>query len=83
LTLKADGAESRIVISFHGMGSAFHGLLAGVCYFVKEKADPSSLSEEFFLVSYSEPQKEAVQRYTEWLDRCLIQGLARWRRTLV
>jgi hypothetical protein len=83
LMLRAAGVKTMIVVSFHGLGAAFRGLLAAAAYFQVDGGSPVALSDDIFRISYQEPQAEAVKRFAKWLDDCLIQGLAQWRRTLV
>lgn len=83
LTMKVGSAKSMLVVSFHGVGIAFRGLLASVGYFQAGENPPVPLSEDVFLISYKEPQGEALPRFMNWLDSVLIRGLAEWRRTLV
>ena len=83
LNMTAKGRSSRIVVSFHGVGSGFRGLLAVVAYFQSIGGPPIALSDDIFRISYEEPGPEITKRYGVWLDECLINGLAEWRRTLV
>jgi len=83
LTLKARDLTSRIVISFHGTGAAFRGLLVAVGYFQTENEVPTALSQDVFRISYQDSQNELVPRFEKWLDGCIIEGIAQWRRTLV
>lgn len=34
-------------------------------------------------INYKEPREEAIPRFAKWLDAALIEGLAKWRRTLI
>jgi hypothetical protein len=83
VSLKARDLASRIVISFHGVGAAFRGLLVGVAYFQAGDGAPIPLSEDVFRISYQDSQSELVPRFEKWLDACIIEGIAQWRRTLV
>jgi hypothetical protein len=83
ITLKAGEVASRIVISFHGVGAAFRGVLVAVAYFQLVEGPAVPLSDDVFRISYLEPQDELLSRFDGWLDRCIIQGIAEWRRTLV
>ena len=81
--LVAKGATSRIVVSFHGVGSAFRGLLVSSAYFHAADQRPVPLCDDIFRISFEEDVGLATKRYLEWLNACLIKGLAEWRRTLV
>ena len=83
LNLKAGDVTSRIVVSFHGVGAAFRGLLVAVVYFQVGEGTPVAISEDVFRISYQEPRNEILSRFYKWLDACLIEGIAQWRRTLV
>jgi fido (protein-threonine AMPylation protein) len=82
-TFKAGNTSSRIVVSFHGVGAAFRGLLVAVAYFQEGDAAPVPLSEDVFRISYQDSQTEIAARFEKWLEACLIEGIAQWRRTLV
>jgi hypothetical protein len=82
-TLIAGSVASRIVVSFHSVGSGFRGLVVVVAYFQTDNGPAIPVSEDMFRISYEEPQAEIEKRYARWLDQCLIQGIALWRRTLV
>jgi hypothetical protein len=73
---------STIVISFHGVGAAFRGLLVAAGYFQAGDGFAVPLSDDVFRISYQESQEEIDARFDKWLDGCLIQGIAEWRRTL-
>jgi hypothetical protein len=83
LSLAVKGVQSRIVVSFHGVGSAFRGLLVAVAYFQAGNGAAIPLSEDIFRISYEEPRPEIDNRYKAWLDQCIINGLAEWRRSIV
>jgi hypothetical protein len=80
--LVSGGVPSRIVVSFDSVGSAFRGLAAAMAYFQTSDKPPIPLSDDVFRISYKEPRAEAQQRYTQWLDQCLVKGLGEWRCTL-
>jgi Fic family protein len=82
-SLKAGGLTSKIVVSFHGVGAAFRGLLVAVAYFQGPDGVPVPLSEDVFRISYTDVQAEITPRFEKWLDACLIEGIAQWRRTLM
>jgi len=75
--------QSQIAVAFHSVGPAFRGLLAVVAYFTHAGGPPIQLSEDIFRISYKESADEVEKRFSGWLDKCLIDGLAIWRRTLV
>ena len=83
LTLKAGDVASMIVVSFHGVGAAFRGLLVAVAYFQIGDAAAVPISEDVFRISYQETQNEIWPRFEKWLAPCIVEGIANWRRTLV
>ena len=83
ITFKVGEVASRIVISFHGVGAAFRGLLVAIGYFQVGDGPAIPLSDDVFRISYQDVQDELLSRFDKWLDGCIIQGIAEWRRTLV
>jgi len=83
LDLTSGSVSSRITVAVHSVGPAFRGLLAFVAYFTHGEGPPIPLCEDIFRVSYKESAEEVAKRFAVWLDKCLIDGLAAWRRTLV
>src|ERR1039457_4002979 len=83
LTLKAGDVASMIVVSFHGVGAAFRGLLVAVAYFQVGDAAAVPISEDVFRISYRETLNEIWPRFEKWLEPCIVEGIAHWRRTLV
>jgi hypothetical protein len=81
--LTAGGVPSQIVVSFHAVGSTFRGLLAAAAYFRSGEGPVIPLSKDIFRISSEEPKVEIERRFVPWLDQCLINGLAEWRRTLI
>jgi Fic family protein len=90
LVLKGD-FQTEILLSFHGLGSEFRGLLAvTMCFYRREDtekgqrqiADVVPLSDDIFQINYKEPVAEAQERFRSWLEGCLIQGLEMWRQSL-
>jgi hypothetical protein len=83
LTLKAADVASKIVVSFHGVGAAFRGLLVAVAYFQVGDGIAVPISEDVFRISYQETLNEIGPRFEKWLEPCIVEGIAHWRRTLV
>ena len=81
--LKAASVASRIVVSFHGVGAAFRGLLVAVAYFQVGDGAAVPISEDVFRISYNETPNEIGSRFEKWLEPCIVEGIAHWRRTLV
>ena len=83
LSLKSAAATSRVVVSFHGVGAAFRGLLVAVAYFQVGEGVAVPISEDVFRISYQEPYNVILPRFDKWLEPCIVEGIALWRRTLV
>ncbi len=83
LQLSVKGVENYIAVSFHGIGSAFRGVLVASAYFQTKQEPPVVICDDLFRVSYNEARTDVVNRYKEWLDQVIIRGLAEWRRALV
>jgi prophage maintenance system killer protein len=83
LTLKAEDVTSKIVVSFHGVGAAFRGLLVAVAYFQVGNGVAVAISEDVFRISYQEQYSVVLPRFEKWLEPCIVEGIALWRRTLV
>lgn len=90
LVLKTD-VQSEILVSLHGLGKEYTGLLAICSCFFQRGADEESagqivnlvpLAEEVCQLNYAEPQEQAIERFMSWLDTCLVKGLDLWRRGL-
>lgn len=83
--------QSEILISFHGTGYEYRGILAcSACYFQREETesgareivDLTPLSTEVFQINYLESEDEAKQRFIDWLEDILVKGLELWRSSL-
>lgn len=83
MALSTAEAHCTIAVSFHGIGSAFRGLLAAVPYFQKGDGAPLPLADDIFRISYREAPAEVQKRFEKWLEQAIIEGMAQWRRTLV
>lgn len=87
LVLRAE-TRSEILVSFHGTGHEFRGVLAvSACFFRREEteagerevADLTPLTSEIFQINYRESQDAAAQRFRSWLEEILVKGLGIWR----
>jgi hypothetical protein len=90
LILEAEG-RSEILISFHGIGHQYRGLLvASACYFRRDitgehernVTDITPLSEEAFQINYREQSSALRERFQRWLDPVLVTGFEIFRRGL-
>ena len=88
----ADGDQSELLVTFHGLGQEFQGLLAcSVVYLQRvtteagerQVADPEAVADNVFQINYKEPAAEARGRFSSWLEPCLVRGLDRWQSTVL
>ena len=82
-SLSTGTVVSKITVSVHSVGPTFRGLVAAVAYFRRADDPLIPLCEDIFRLSYRESANEVANRFSAWLDKCLIDGLAAWRRTLI
>ena len=78
-----NATSAKIAVCVHTVGAAFRGLIAVVAYFQVGAERPVPLSDDIFRIDYQESYKELEQRYAKWLEACVIQGIAEWRKTLL
>jgi Fic family protein len=90
LVIAAD-SRGEILVSFHGVGHEYRGVLAAsACFFHREETadgdrqivDLTPLSSELFQVNYMETKADATARFQSWLEEVLVNGLELWRATL-
>jgi Fic family protein len=87
LVLRAE-SQAEILVSFHGSGQEFRGILAAsACFFRREETEAGErevgkivpLSSEIFQINYREKEQEALVRFRDWLEDVLVRGLETWR----
>ena len=80
--------QSELLLSFHGIGHEYRGLLAGsVCFFRREEVDEGERelpdldhnSDRFFQINHRESPAQAETRFNAWLQASLVRGLEVWR----
>jgi hypothetical protein len=83
--------QSDILISFHGSGYDFRGIIAvSACFFRREATEEGErevrdlvpLSTELFQVNYREKEKDVLPRFEGWLEDAIVKGLEIWRQSL-
>jgi len=91
LLLWTGDSRAEIILSVHGLGRGFRGLLAASCFFLRreetedghrEVSDLTPLTDEVFQINYQEELRDARVRFERWLDEALVRGLESWRRGL-
>jgi Fic family protein len=87
LVLQA-GTESEILLSIHGIGREYRGVLvASVTFFRRDQtgehehgiAERCAASDDLFQINYLESEESAMPRFDEWLEDALVKGLEMWR----
>jgi len=76
------GRNDNIVLSFHGIGPRYRGIIGVVAYLSPQGADPILIKNGTFLVNYEEDLTTAQTRFSDWLEQVIIAGLTEWRRTI-
>ena len=80
--------QSQILLSFHGIGREFRGVLAcSAVFFQRVQTDREEtgnesgkvLSRSLFQVNYREDLASIEERFRVWLEECLVAGLRNWR----
>lgn len=87
LVLQTD-TRAEIVVSFHGVGSEYRGLLVASMFFFRrepteegerEVADISPVSDDVFQINYRESVASARERFAGWFEYSLVRALEIWR----
>ncbi|PYV76679.1 MAG: filamentation induced by cAMP protein fic [Acidobacteria bacterium] len=80
--------QAEILLSFHGVGHEYRGVLVcSVCFFRREEieegeselADLVTISDRVFQINYREKPTEVEARFRDWLEDALIRALETWR----
>ncbi len=89
LVLETEAGRSEIVLSFHGIGREYRGLVGvSLCFYRKPETDEGhsmiedqhTVSRELFQINYLESLEAVEARFDAWLDKYLLQALDLWRR---
>jgi fido (protein-threonine AMPylation protein) len=84
---EGDG-QSEILLSIHGIGHEYRGVLAAVMCFYRrqqtgdgdrEVGEVTPISDDVFQINYRESQDEALKRFEGWFEQGLAKGLQLWR----
>lgn len=82
--------QSQILLSFHGIGREFRGVLACSAVFFqrvqmdreeRETSPAQVLARSLFQINYREDLASIEDRFRVWLEECLVSGLSTWRST--
>lgn len=75
------GQPDNIVLSFHGIGPRFRGLI-GIAAWLVIAGRLIPIEEGSYQINYAEDGVHALARFAPWLDRVIVRGLNEWRKTL-
>lgn len=87
-----DKTDNNIIISFHGIGHEFRGVLAcSAIYFQKvdsgdtllENIPAEAISSDVFQINYKERFEEVRPRFRTWLEDSILKGLEKWQSTIL
>jgi hypothetical protein len=81
LSLQA-GRNDRLMLSFHALGPRFRGIIGVVAYLAIEGKEPDVLEGGTFQINYEEDLENAQKRFSNWLERMIVEGLNKWRESL-
>ncbi len=76
------GRQESLVLSFHGIGPRYRGLIGVVACLAVQGAEPALIEGGTFQINYEEDLASAQARFSTWLERVIVEGLSQWRRTL-
>jgi Fic family protein len=90
------GDQTDILLSIHGLGQEYSGVLAASLSSFKRILDEAderpvdprralevkTLTDEVFQINYVERPEEALRRFGPWFENALARGLERWRKSL-
>ena len=89
LVLETESGRSEIVLSFHGIGPDYRGIVGvSLSFYRKAETDEGhsmiedqyTVSKELFQINYLESLEAVRARFDTWLDKYLLQALDLWRR---
>ena len=88
LVLHPNNERFAILVSFHGVGQKYRGVVACSVCFVAYSADTShtsrsmALTDEAFQINYQDSKEEVEKRFRPWLEKAIERGLALWHESL-
>jgi hypothetical protein len=81
LTLRTDRTDV-LILSFHAIGPRFRGIIGIVAYLIVQGTEPTLIPDGTFQINYAEDLATAKTRFSNWIERVIVEGLTEWRRTL-
>ena len=86
-----DADRTELLVSFHGLGQEFQGILACAAVCFQRNATEAGerqvtagepVSDGVFQINYKEPIEEASERFLVWLEPSLVRAVELWQATL-
>lgn len=82
--------QSEILISAHGIGHEFRGIIAiSACYFSRNRdgeqcdiGDFTVLGKDYFQLTYAESLQDMEKRFMTWFNQVFAEGIAFWGKTV-
>jgi Fic family protein len=90
LCLSTESGRSELLLSFHGIGQVYRGVIgASMSFYRREEADDiehqivghETVCDEVFQINYNEEPESVERRFRRWLEGALVRGLEAWRRS--
>ena len=92
LKISLNNEDSYILVSFHGVGKEYRGVIACLAFFFCHKKGknasssrpqpPLPLTDEEFQINYQDSAEEVKTRFRPWLEKAMERGLALWHESL-
>ncbi len=76
------GRTDVLAVSFYAMGRRYRGIIGVLAYLLLQGREPALVKGGDFQINYEEALDKAQARFSTWLERVIVEGLAEWRRTL-
>ena len=76
------GQNAGLVIVFNQLGRGFRGIIGVVAYLRTDGPEPTPLDGGAFQINYEEDSAHTTKRFSDWLERIIVEGLNAWRKTL-
>jgi hypothetical protein len=84
-----ENGRSELLLSFHAVGSDFHGVVGATMSFYRRQEagdiehqiiELQPVCEDLFQINYKEDPESVRRRFQPWLEEALVEGLDQWRR---
>ena len=90
LILSPESNHTEIVVSIHGVGKEYMGVLfCSACLFSYQAVEAGarvspavSLTDEAFQINYQDSADSAVKKFHSWVEKAIQRGLAIWHESL-